>query len=39
MGIICGARKSFVEFSSRLSIPAEALDLQQEISRAQSREQ
>jgi hypothetical protein len=35
MGIICGARKSFVEFSLRLSIQPEPVDLQQEISGAQ----
>jgi hypothetical protein len=38
MGIICGARKSFVEFSLRLSISPKAVDLQQEISGAQSME-
>jgi hypothetical protein len=31
MGIICGARKSFLEFSLCLTIPAEAIDLQEEI--------
>jgi hypothetical protein len=38
MGIICGARKSFLEFSLRLSISPEPIDLQQEISDAQSME-
>jgi hypothetical protein len=36
MGIFCGARKSFLEFSLCLRIPAEPFDLQQEIPRAQS---
>jgi hypothetical protein len=36
MGIICGARKSFLEFSLRLRIPSEPFDLQQETSSAGS---
>jgi hypothetical protein len=36
MGIFCGARKTFLEFSWRLSILAESFDLQQEITSAQA---
>jgi hypothetical protein len=36
MVIFCGARKTFLEFSWRLSIVAETFDLQQEFTRAQA---
>jgi hypothetical protein len=38
MGPICGARKSFNQFSLRISIPTELIDLQQVTPSAQSKE-
>jgi hypothetical protein len=34
MGIICGARKSFIELSPHITISAEAFDSQQELGTA-----
>jgi len=38
MGIICGARKVFLEPRLRASIHTEAFDLQQEIQRSRSKQ-
>jgi hypothetical protein len=35
MGIFCGARKSFLEFSLRVRIQTEPFDLQQEMANVQ----
>jgi hypothetical protein len=37
MGIICGARKSFLELSMRIMLRTEAIDLQQEMEQTGSK--